>query len=1395
MRDSQASTPTANHVATIQDWAALSAAVVQVAKQICSVVNVVVTKPRSAASTCWSVGDPHFSTFAMSPKQWYDFYGIGIYTLLKTSRVEIQPKHIKAGRASANAGVACKDRASGESVTLTVANGQIAVAWSSGSDGKCNGACTLTRPNPTTATWTHSSGITVTARAFGGWIPMNIYVDAKSGALDGEFPASGLCISSSHTTAVGTGDKFYIGTTPTVGTYTPDDNCTPEMLAKANFACTGVCAGSAQICIRDVCASGKVEAALVIKTACSDAVTIGNGQPLTGDAVTAATKVATPGGTCASVGDPHFTTFAGDRFDFYGRGLYSLLDTSEVAIQPLHFACGRASCNKGIAVYDKKTGEGATISATGGGGTSMVYFKTSGKTGGVVAKPNSYSTTWTHSSGITVTIRAFRGGYMNIYVNAKTGAVDGDTLASGLCISRSHTQSIPGGGSYYVFTGGDTHSNTLVSYTPDTTCTTTLKLSAQAACKDTGTMMQNCIADVCATGNVGSADIIKAAMSDIKDIKNGNGLTMGQVTKAPMVKSSPGTCASMGDPHFTTFTGGRFDFYGVGVFSLLDTSNVTVQPLHKRCGRASCNTGVAVYDKTTGEGVTLQGGAKTYFKTSGNAGGVLATPRAQTTTWTHSSGVVVTYRSFGEWANIYVKITTGALDGDTAASGLCIDKNDNNNVGATNNIYKFSSGDSYTSTLGTYTPDTSCTEEMQEKAALACKGAGDMVKECIADVCATGDVGSAEIIKCGVSDIKNIKSGTSLTYTVTEPPAAASAAGSCYSVGDPHFRTFAGVTYDNYGTGVFLLLSTSKLELQPLHKKWGRASVNVGLALLDRASGFALTLRAMPNGGIAQAANQGKNCDRKVCSYVQHGGVGVENFIWTHSSGITVTFRAFKGGYANIYVTAKAGALDGGVAASGLCISKSNNQNVKEADVVYTFATGETYANSISTYTPDVSCTEAMQKKANLACKDAGTLVTECIMDVCATGEVSSAVLILTAADDIKRLASGLTLVGNAVTPGPVESLAGMCHSTGDPHFTTFTNQRFDFYGTGLFSLLRTSKLAIQPLHKRCGRASCNVGVAFQDRASGFAVTISATAAGNIKVEASTGAQCPTGVCQLVNRGSTATFLHSSGITATVRAFQGMVNIYVNAMPGALDGEAAASGLCIGSTHNSNVPGGDSFYIFSGGDSYTNTRTAYVPDATCTILQKQVALQACKSLVGTTWLQECVKDVCATGDASSALMIMTAQADIRSIGSGTPVSLGAVTAKPTVAPWVESKEEFTCVGDAWTIHEGCDCDYTLGVKEIKTHYLGFNWKGWKDDRSKCHSSCKGDPTCVAYFFDERGLRSEMCKRFMRSDTSGYKTRHCGRARDRCAIRKGCKPKTKKDLTKATIYCGGGGGGA
>jgi hypothetical protein len=55
--------------------------------------------------------------------------------------------------------------------------------------------------------------------------------------------------------------------------------------------------------------------------------------------------------TCTSLGDPHFKTFDGRKYSYYGAGLHYLVKSDRLDVQAEHYACHpKMYCNSNVAI-------------------------------------------------------------------------------------------------------------------------------------------------------------------------------------------------------------------------------------------------------------------------------------------------------------------------------------------------------------------------------------------------------------------------------------------------------------------------------------------------------------------------------------------------------------------------------------------------------------------------------------------------------------------------------------------------------------------------------------------------------------------------------------------------------------------------------------------------------------------------------------------------------------------------------------------------------------------------------------------------------------------------------------------------------------------------------------
>jgi len=124
-------------------------------------------------------------------------------------------------------------------------------------------------------------------------------------------------------------------------------------------------------------------------------------------------------------------------------------------------------------------------------------------------------------------------------------------------------------------------------------------------------------------------------------------------------------------------------------------------------------------------------------------------------------------------------------------------------------------------------PVHTCSEERREHSERKCKEAGvsgraGMIR-CIIDVCykmkATLEV-ERELnkLKLKLHDIKKPQ--------IVTPVAKPTKPGVCYSLGDPHYKTFTGKRYNNYWYGDWVLVKSKGFTVHARTKKYNRAAVN-----------------------------------------------------------------------------------------------------------------------------------------------------------------------------------------------------------------------------------------------------------------------------------------------------------------------------------------------------------------------------------------------------------------------------------------------------------------------------------------------------------------------------------------------------------------------------------------
>ena len=220
-------------------------------------------------------------------------------------------------------------------------------------------------------------------------------------------------------------------------------------------------------------------------------------------------------------------------------------------------------------------------------------------------------------------------------------------------------------------------------------------------------------------------------------------------------------------------SGLRYDFYGVGEFRLFQSSNIEVQVRHKVLGSASGNTAfemvfrdsgvrVGMYPRPEGTVIRVFNSQAAFLSGSGQTryarmvGDVLVD-----CTYGQACRIFSTALNFElrasvfstTYLNIHVSVVPSSVNSTT---GLC--GSYNGNVTDDQNSIDFdripredsimwydppNTWETYNTPPDGYTPSDECeTSELEDAATTACAEAAEcnMVEECVADVCATGDL-------------------------------------------------------------------------------------------------------------------------------------------------------------------------------------------------------------------------------------------------------------------------------------------------------------------------------------------------------------------------------------------------------------------------------------------------------------------------------------------------------------------------------------------------------------------------------------------------------------------------------------------------------------------------------
>jgi hypothetical protein len=319
------------------------------------------------------------------------------------------------------------------------------------------------------------------------------------------------------------------------------------------------------------------------------------------------------------------------------------------------------------------------------------------------------------------------------------------------------------------------------------------------------------------------------------------------------------------------------------------------------------------------------------------------------------------------------------------------------------------------------------------------------------------------------------------------PPPPPSTSGTCFIRGDPHITTFDLKVHSFMGVGVYTLAKVGDLEVQGFlcPAKKGAYDVNVSYAVAMAIKNEGATLLVDENSVATLPDGRQMQPTESVASSGYVNKFHVERQL-SDATGKWMWSITFDTGDVQMYdVTAHALtgygefawlSLLGAKESTGLCAQPCAGPNgncsnpeclpVGNAEVLFDAATIARLNKTClvqdyeePTCNDDPACPPGSdaRKAAADSCAVLDTpmchsMLQQCIVDHCSgwTGAVTAYV------DGCKEDKRQRT------PPPPPPSDEAICKLRGDPHYTTFSNERFSFMGVGVFTLARLRDLEVQ---------------------------------------------------------------------------------------------------------------------------------------------------------------------------------------------------------------------------------------------------------------------------------------------------------------------------------------------
>lgn len=471
--------------------------------------------------------------------------------------------------------------------------------------------------------------------------------------------------------------------------------CACATAAAAAGTCTtqvGTAAGVQQQLLEAACSN---DAACAAAMSCDGGAELTEAQLNIAPRAVAVAQKASPGAVCSSTGDPHFKSFAKEKFDFQQSGHYWLVHSALFKVQVRQCPWSlpgspNAGVKGNVAVAIQYMNE-APITVLGADTREGFPSVTGGDDAAAGISGDGTDHLRFEKGGYVVRMSKGNGIFLNVHVAVPTGGVPWADSATfpmsagqsdpidvgamkGLCVSIDAARAADAAPLADIL--ADTRHPTCVAQAwpailppaPVVPVNAPVRLQAEPACAGAGDGADDCVVDVLHTVDVTPdidwrQEVVEPALQakmieEVLEIRV-DPPAPEPITAAPAPPPG-GVCLSQGDPHFKSFAGEKFDFQMMGKHWLVHSMDFKVQV--RQCPwslpnspNAGVRGNVAIAIKYRDEPTITVLGADSRGSCS------------DTALLTQGDCEAV---EGNEWSKHYLSVSVEGAEGDSAAAGI-----------------------------------------------------------------------------------------------------------------------------------------------------------------------------------------------------------------------------------------------------------------------------------------------------------------------------------------------------------------------------------------------------------------------------------------------------------------------------------------------------------------------------------------------------------------------------------------------------------------------------------------------------------------------------------------------------------------------------------------------------